>query len=70
MIVVEGMGDLIHDEVRILEKAQHSIIEFDTHVIFVLFQAERAEKEIFHPVIVQLFDEAIQIFRLDDPAEF
>ena len=59
MIIVERMGNLIHNVVRVLKEAKDSIIKLDTHIIFVLFQTERTNEEVFHPVIMQLFDQVI-----------
>ena len=44
MVVVERMGDLVHDEVGVLEKTEHAVVELDAHVILVLLQAERTEE--------------------------
>ena len=57
MVVVEGVCDLIHNEVRAFEETQHAIVEFDAHVVSVLLQAERTEKQILHPMILQFCDD-------------
>jgi hypothetical protein len=53
------MGNLIHNKIGIFEKAEHSVVKFNTHIIFVFLKAERTEEEIFHPMIIQIFDEVI-----------
>ncbi len=50
------MGDLVHDEVGVLEEAQHAVVELDAHVVLVLLQAKRAEEQVLHPVVVQVPD--------------
>ena len=64
------MGDLVHDKIRVFEKAQNTIIELNTDVISVLFHTERTEDEIFHPVVINLLDDGHEIFRFDNFAEF
>lgn len=51
------MGDLVHDEVAILEVAEQSVVDFDADVVLVLLQTETAEEEVLHPMIVQLGDD-------------
>lgn len=54
LVVVEAVGDLVHDEVAVLEVAEQPVIDLDTDVVLVFLQAEAAEKEVLHPVVVQL----------------
>ena len=48
------MSYLVHYVVRVLEKTQNAVVQLDTHIVPVLFEAERTEKEVFEPVIAQL----------------
>lgn len=54
LVVVEGVGDLVHHVVRVLEEAEDPVVELDAHVIPVLLQAERTEIQILQPVLAQL----------------
>ena len=54
LVVVEGVCDLIHDEVGVPEEAVDAVVEVDADVILVLLQAEVSEVEVLQPVIVQL----------------
>jgi F0F1-type ATP synthase alpha subunit len=54
LVVVERVSDLIHDVVGMLEKAHYSVVEFNTHIVAILLQAERAEVEVLQPVIIYL----------------
>ena len=40
LIVVEGMGDLIHNIVRMLEKAKNTIVQLNTHIVSVLLKTK------------------------------
>jgi hypothetical protein len=64
------VGDLIHDKIGVFEKTQNTIIELDADVISILFHTERAENEVFHPMIIYFFDNGHQIFRFDNFTEF
>ena len=46
LVVVEGVGDLVHYVVRVLEEAQDTVVQLDAHVVPVLLEAERAEVEV------------------------
>ena len=59
MTVVEGVSNLVHDEVGVLEEAEHTIIKFNAHIIFILFKAEGTDEEVLHPVIIERFNEVI-----------
>ncbi len=48
------MGDLVHDEGRVLEVAEQPVVDFNALVVLVLLQTEAAEEEIFHPVVLDL----------------
>jgi|JI9StandDraft_1071089.scaffolds.fasta_scaffold1287139_2 hypothetical protein len=43
LVVVEGVGDLVHHVVGVLEKTQDPVVELDAHVVSVLLEAERTE---------------------------
>ena len=36
------------------EETENTVVEFDAHIVFILLQTERAEIEVFEPVIVDL----------------
>jgi hypothetical protein len=59
LAVIVGVGNLVHYEVGVLEEAKHPIVEFDAHVIFVLLEAEGTEEQVLHPMVVEVFDEAV-----------
>ena len=59
MIVIERMSNLVHYEVRIFEKAKHSVVQFDAHIVLVLLKTERTEKKILHPMILYFRDYGI-----------
>lgn len=40
LVVVERVGNLVHDKIRILEKTQNTVIELDADVVSVLLHAE------------------------------
>jgi len=40
LVVVEGVGDLIHHVVAVLEKAKHSVVQLNAHIVLILLQAE------------------------------
>jgi hypothetical protein len=48
------VGDLVHDEVGMPEKAMDPVVEVNADVVLVLLQAEVTEVEILQPVVVQL----------------
>jgi hypothetical protein len=54
LVVVERVGDLVHYEVRVLEVAEQAVVDFDADVVLVLLQAEAAEEEVLHPMIINL----------------
>lgn len=54
LIVVEGVGYLVHDVVGMLKEAQDSIVQLDAHVVPILFETEGTEIEILEPVVAQL----------------
>lgn len=54
LVVVEGVGYLVHDEVGVPEEAVNAVVEVNADIVLVLLQAEMAEVEVFQPVIVQL----------------
>ena len=47
------MRYLVHYEIAVLEVAEQSVVDFDADVVLVLLQAEAAEEEIFHPVVIE-----------------
>lgn len=54
LVIVEGVGDLVHNEVGVPEKAMDAVVEVDANIILVLLEAEMPKIEVFEPVIVQL----------------
>ena len=52
LVVVEGVCDLVHDEVGMPEKTMYAVVEVDTNIVLVLLQAEMAEVEVFQPVVI------------------
>lgn len=70
LVVVERMCDLIHDKIWVFKKAEYSIIKLNGNVISVFFHAERAEEEVFHPVIIKLPDDGHKVLCFDNFAYF
>ena len=54
LVVVEGMGNLVHDVVGVFEEAKNTIVKFNAHIITILLQTERTEVEVFQPMIAYL----------------
>lgn len=47
LVIVEGVCDLIHDEVGVSEEAVDAVVEINADVVFVFLEAEMAEVEVF-----------------------
>lgn len=54
MVVVEGVGYLVHDEVGMPEEAMNPVVEVNANIVLVFLQTEVPEVEIFQPVVIQL----------------
>jgi hypothetical protein len=54
LVVVEGVGDLVHDEVGMPEEAMNAVVKINADIVLVFLKTEMAEVEVFQPVVVQL----------------
>jgi len=54
LVVVEGVSNLIHDEVRVPEETMDSIVQINADIVFVFLEAEVAEEEVFEPMVIEL----------------
>jgi hypothetical protein len=46
LVVIEGVGYLVHDEVGMPEEAVDAVVEIDADIVFVFLEAEMAEVEV------------------------
>lgn len=70
LVVVEGVSNLVHYEVAVLEVTEQTVVDFDADVVFVLFQTKTAEVEVLHPVVVELHYHCLDVLVLDYLAQF
>jgi hypothetical protein len=46
LAVVEGVSNLIHDEVRVTEEAMDPIVKINTNLVFIFLQAQVSEVKV------------------------